>query len=102
MAMEKKHANHAPNGETNHATTFATVTSFESATKIVLFSVFLLLFFHGIGYICILAIHLDARLQRKGRLFICLFVCFIFTVHIARRKNCLEKGRKARPEGHLN
>jgi hypothetical protein len=39
MAMEKKHANHTPNGETNHATTFATATPFESATKIVLFSV---------------------------------------------------------------
>jgi hypothetical protein len=33
------HANPATKGETNHATTFSTVTPFESATKIVLFSV---------------------------------------------------------------
>jgi hypothetical protein len=33
------HANPAAKGETNDATTFPTVTPFESATKIMLFSV---------------------------------------------------------------
>jgi hypothetical protein len=37
--LARKRGVHAPNGKPNHATTFATATPFESATKIVLFSV---------------------------------------------------------------